>query len=276
MRKCKTPAYVLAATFLVVANATAASITYDAQIDPGLFGNLEQNDVPGCASVACGPSAAVNSFMFLQNQWPDLYDDKLIPDIDNDGVTDYEEMVAAATALTDPAYMNTCCNNGTFVSDFIEGKRKWIEDHAPGVSHYHSEDIPGWQALYFQLTQHHASDLFLQFFDSQGSPAGGHFVTLSGFNFTDENDNGLIDGNESAVVGFIDPLTGGEVLSFLSEDASSLLVDYNIGNGVASTRILNKSSTVPEPSTFLLVITAVAGLAGRRKLFMPASPLSRN
>ena len=51
------------------AGAAWAGAIYDKQWDPSLYGGLDQHSTL-CADLACGPSAAVNSFVFLQNMYP--------------------------------------------------------------------------------------------------------------------------------------------------------------------------------------------------------------
>src|SRR6266567_825295 len=37
------------------------------------YGDLKQGDIADCGAIGCGPAAAVNSFVFLQNAYPQLY-----------------------------------------------------------------------------------------------------------------------------------------------------------------------------------------------------------
>jgi hypothetical protein len=55
------------------------------------YGKLLQKDLPGCgaedgvgdlAGSGCGPSAAVNSFVYLQNKYSSIYGKKLVPELD--------------------------------------------------------------------------------------------------------------------------------------------------------------------------------------------------
>jgi hypothetical protein len=49
-----------------------------AEIDPTMYGNLKQKDVPECPNEACGPTAAVNSMVFLQNMYPGIFDHNFV------------------------------------------------------------------------------------------------------------------------------------------------------------------------------------------------------
>jgi hypothetical protein len=86
------------------------------------FGNLDQDDTTACANVACGPTAAVNSYVFLQNKYPVIYDNSLILDNNMNGF-DYQDLIDTANALSDPAFMDcSVCTGGTLLSKFISGK----------------------------------------------------------------------------------------------------------------------------------------------------------
>ncbi len=65
---------------LLVGPALAAPISYNVDLNTdNQFGGLKQTDVTGCegdpaGQLACGPAAAVNSFVFLENVYPKTYD----------------------------------------------------------------------------------------------------------------------------------------------------------------------------------------------------------
>ncbi|HEY6432129.1 MAG TPA: hypothetical protein VIZ17_09100, partial [Acetobacteraceae bacterium] len=88
------------------------------------FGHLSQADVCGIEAIACGPTAAVNGFVYLQNRFPRIYGTKLTP-------TDSTSEVATALALASPSYMDTH-GSGTLINDFILGKEQYISDATKG------------------------------------------------------------------------------------------------------------------------------------------------
>jgi hypothetical protein len=45
----------------------AHAITYDVSLDWTLYGDLNQRTIPDIGDMACGPTSAVNSFVYLQN-----------------------------------------------------------------------------------------------------------------------------------------------------------------------------------------------------------------
>src|SRR5262245_35686701 len=69
----------LIAVVLLAGPALAAPISYDVDLNSdNQFGTLKQTDVTGCennptGTLACGPTAAVNSFVFLENVYPTIY-----------------------------------------------------------------------------------------------------------------------------------------------------------------------------------------------------------
>ncbi len=273
---------------LLATPATAVTL-YHHDLDPThmLFGNLDQHDVPGCGSgdmnVACGPTAAVNSFAFLQNKFPNIYDNKLIPDTMVDGdmdgdIDDYDKMIAAAVALQAPEYMECVeCNGGTFIlprpdlnppvnGSFITGKRKWIEDHAPGTTIFKDRQNPNWDFLFGELWDMEDVELLVGFYDAQGVRRGGHYITLSKFWWEDTNMDNVVQPTENAMIGFVDPDDGTMKMRslFQAGPGSILQTDYLVGGIVASTRVdwAVSESPVPEPATITLFSLALFGFVG--------------
>jgi hypothetical protein len=85
--------------------AVAGPITYNPQLDPmdKLFGHLNQHDTI-CGAMGCGPTAALNSLVFLQNKYPTTYGTDLVPavttDLNGDGdVNEYDAWISAANDL---------------------------------------------------------------------------------------------------------------------------------------------------------------------------------
>src|SRR2546423_13866432 len=117
---------------------------------PGADGHLDQHR-SNCVEQACGPTAAVNSFVFLQNKYPDIYGMELTGDT-------YDSWMGTANELLDQHYMDCDCGrdgSGTTIEDFISGKQKYLNDFAPGTTEVHSENFhdpanplkPTWQFL---------------------------------------------------------------------------------------------------------------------------------
>ena len=101
-------------------SASAMVITY--KEDPKLFGTLDQG-VTNCPGVNCGPTAAVNSFVYLQNAFPKIYKNPLVPTTHGMNPTSAEQKAVANNLGTN--YMKNCCGDtseGTAIGDFILGK----------------------------------------------------------------------------------------------------------------------------------------------------------
>jgi hypothetical protein len=234
------------------------------------FGNLNQHDT-ACGNFACGPTAAVNSFVFLQDKYPDIYDSSLIPHID--GNSEYEDFVSTANALSDPNYMNcAACNGGTLITDFISGKKKWIEDHVPGKTVYMDSPQSNWPFLYNELNDMEDVELLVGFYDAAGNRIGGHYVTLTKFQWTDTNMDNIIQPGENAMIGFVDPDDGTIKMQSLASQMVAgqynLTTNYGVGGTIGTTAVattginwaVSESPIIPEPATIMLVITAAFGV----------------
>jgi hypothetical protein len=239
---------------------------------------LKQGDVPACGNgmFACGPTAAVNSFAFLQNKYPSIYDHKLIPDTNMNGMTEYAEMVAAAVALTSPTYMNCAvCNGGTLINDFISGKTKWINDKAPGTTVFKDQEKSNWPFLFSELDHMEDVELLFGFYDAAGTRIGGHYVTLTKFQWTDQNMDGIINPTETAQIGFVDPADGTIKMQSLAAGTHAqyvLTTNYAVGGTIGGTPIATtginwaiSESPIPEPATILLLAFVWFAMPGYRK-----------
>jgi hypothetical protein len=97
-------ALTLIALSWALAGSAGAVTIYNVQLDNDLFGNLDQDDVASCkdqnnVSFSCGAVAATNSFAFLQRQYPGVYGESLIPDVNDNDVIDYDELVSTAETV---------------------------------------------------------------------------------------------------------------------------------------------------------------------------------
>ena len=126
------------ATLLLICTALltpASAVFFSASIDPDLYGDLDQGNVPGIEGCACGPTSVVNSLVYLQNVAADIYGDNTLVPHSQDPIPQ-EDMADVATILAGEDYMDTGNNDGTFIEDFIYGKVKYIEERAPGKTRY--------------------------------------------------------------------------------------------------------------------------------------------
>ncbi len=170
------PVYLVRAMVAIVAAALFVSPAwayanggqqYIIQKDQALYGNLDQDDIPNGGQFMCGPTAAVNSFKYLENAYPAIYGNSLVPvgasgglDLDGDGNVDaYDDMIAVAQTIGDrpppiapavPQYMNTKQvlggpgGSGTWDDMFIYGKQKYIETVLPNQTVYAAQLKSQW------------------------------------------------------------------------------------------------------------------------------------
>ncbi len=287
---------VVLASAVLLASAGHALTIYDIQLDQTMFGHLDQDDTSACGGqgqVACGPTAAVNSLVWLQNQYPDIYDNSLIlgatEDLNGDEVIDeYDDWIATANALGGPDYMNCLpCqtgqpSGGTSISNFISGKQAWIEDHVPGMTTYADQNIhsqtnsmwPQWQFIYDNLVSGEDVELLVGFYDTNDTRIGGHYLTLTSFHFEDVDMDGVLDIEEVAWIDFIDPGTGQHTQADIvqAEQDGAIGSDYGVGGTIDGTEITLtriesavKESPIPEPGTALLVGGGLVLLGARAR-----------
>jgi PEP-CTERM motif len=248
--------------------ASAHADVINVSLEAGKFGRLDQSET-NCAAVNCGPTAAVNSFVYLQSQFPTVYTTPLVPV--------GKEKDVANTLNSD--FMKTCppgpdCAGGTAIEDFILGKMDYIEKLDKGVTRYHAQMTETWNPIT------HPGAPKPDFVDDNTRPtidflgaelkAGedielalkprvgdGHFVTLTGLTFDTETRMGTIT--------FVDPKGGKVSTANITREAGenvSIVTDYMSGD--LPSRIVGASAQspkrVPEPSTVVLLGGAAAGL----------------
>jgi PEP-CTERM motif len=262
------------ATFVLLTTSASAATLYHQDLDPthSLFGNLAQDDVPDCGMgmFACGPTAAVNSFAFLERKFPNIYDHKLIPDTNMNGVIDYQEMIDTAVALGGANYMMcTICDKGTLIDNFISGKRKWIQERAPGSTVFKRQEDPPWQFLWNEVSHMEDVELLFGFYDQNSNRLGGHYVTLTKFWWEDTNMDDHID-EQNAMIAIVDPADGTLKMQSVEESGAPFLyTDYGVGLSIENTEIAFtrieyavSESPVPEPATIVLSSLGLFGIVG--------------
>ncbi len=151
----------MAATILLLTSVALAQTDYTILKNQQLYGNLDQDDTipPPLGQVMCGPTAAINSFKYLENAYPAIYGNSLIPigasggmDLNLDGNfgDSYDDMIAVAQTVGSAWYMNTKValggpgGSGTWDDMFIFGKQKYIEAKLPGKTIYAAQLKSQW------------------------------------------------------------------------------------------------------------------------------------
>jgi autotransporter-associated beta strand protein len=232
--------------FLLMAGISpAAAVMYGAGNDYNLYGHLYQGDVPEIGSMACCPTAAINSFTYLQNQFPSVYGSRL---------ASTPPTIADVQTIAGPNYMSTEPAVGTSDPLVIWGRYLYIESRLPLQTHYscqvstldgqplHGDQIentwtvnrplpayldnapgsvavPTWQFIYQNLKKGADLGVSITFLEN-GSPTNiGHCLTLRRFSFDDKNNNGLIDRGEGSI-SFVDPAGTTEVTCNVSQNSN--------------------------------------------------------
>jgi hypothetical protein len=239
--------------------------------DP-IFGHLDQ-DKTNCKPMGCGPTAAVNSFIYLQTKYPGIYDHKLVA---SDSEADMIKVVDDLIDL-DKGYMVTdCAEDGTHYTAFIAGKRQYIEDKIPGktvyaaVVHYTWDTTLGGDKPSYVTDKTVPTRAWIQKEVEDGedveilmeSKGFRHWVTVTGFAWFDANGNGKEDPGEVAI-DYVDPKGGLDIESVIGTTADGgLTINYNnVWEGVT---VAVSESPIPEPGTLLLAGLALVLLASIR------------
>jgi hypothetical protein len=270
--------------------------TFDIQKELDLYGNLDQDDIPGIGNIACGPAAAINSFVYLENKYSNYFGGRnsIIPrqsqDLDNDGDVDYyDDLISAAQVISGSNYMNTGSNpnsglNGTWDDMMIYGKYQYLNDNTAKEIDYGAQlssawnwagnrpdgekpmvekpgwisdnTTPTWDFLYNELVACEDVEILINYTSGE---EGGHFLTLSSFHWTDEDIDQIIDQGE-ATIDYIDPATGAWGESPIWHSGGSLVGTY--ANSSFEITMAVKES-IPEPMT--VAILGLGALFLRKK-----------
>jgi len=250
----------LAFALSMTARPVSATIV-TSTIDSSKFGHLDQG-VTACPTSGCGATAAVNSFVYLQNAFPDVYTTPLVPKA---GATlTQDDMVKVANDL---AQRMGTGPNGTSIENFILGKMDYIESKDKGRTTYAAQLALEWDsptprpgfvtdktppALSFiarELKDGEDVEAFL------AGPAGRHFITLTGISYDDQTNTGTLS--------FVDPLGGKDTTAQITglDGANLIHVKYTIDGELQEFVIGNVvAESVPELSTLGLLTAAGAAL----------------
>jgi hypothetical protein len=290
----------------VATNGAALAGVVDVTETVANFGTYNQRAMTDACDMnplsACGPTAVVNSFIYLQKTFPKVYDNTLVPAGGGQ---------PQATVNTLGTYMNCNCN-GEPTSAMIQGKMAYIQGGRdaggtqrtgvlPGSTIFESQylssfagagtgTVPTLSFMVQELKKKEDVEMVIGLYTKSGDTytrTGGHVVTLTGVAYNSAS--GGIDSPSS--INFIDPfgtntnLNG--ALTISDADLTSVTTQYgslldisnyfakvdNPGWGSrtdANTYVLIDGlvaeSPVPEPSTWALMAAGFAGLAlaGRR------------
>ncbi len=266
-------AVLVAGAFFAVQQGVASATVYNKAIPTGLYGNVDQANVPvgGVRGPnSCGPTAVANSLQYLQTQFPGVYS----------GAT---SLIPAGKTAQDVAinladnYMSTSNDTGTTWTNFVDGAYNYMQAVAPGKSTFAAQAIAGiytgnlafvqnttptFPFLYQQLQANEDIEIGLAI------PNGGigHFLTLASLNWNNANNSAFIQKGQNATMDFVDPAGGvaGTASIFQSGPNAVLQTNYDGGAGY-DIIIADAQSPIPEPTPLALLAPACAGLLMLRR-----------
>jgi hypothetical protein len=219
------------AILLFGGGAARATIIFEPMTPLGAYGTYNQRAFPSACTnnpmKACGPVSVLNSFIFLQNTYPQIYGNRLVPMGRNQ---------PAATLNTLSALMGCC--NGTTPENLLAGKRAYIDGAgavrgvAPGTTRYDSQflatgipfigatpqptqrgTIPTMNFLLGQLHDGEDVEALISFYSKRTvgnmtfyNYVGAHYLTVTGASYDDINNNLRFDaGDMPNCISFVDP-----------------------------------------------------------------------
>ena len=241
------------------------------------FGTLSQTC--GFTKGGCGPTAATNSFTFLDNTDPFL----------GGRLTSGNPPGVAATLAN---LMQTDSNGSTFILNFIAGKQAYFSDL--GISASFSAQVdpqlltPAQQAaapaisgtvvtaptgifLANELHDHEDVEMLANKINPDGSidVTVGHYVTIVDLNWYDQNENGVMDQSDWAsptnhghpTFGYMDPFGGvlRDGIELTEQNGHLTLFGPLTGNQYEVTALVSESPT-PEPTTWAMLLLGFGGL----------------
>jgi hypothetical protein len=253
-----------------------AMAVYSMQMPTALFGTLDQHDLSAsysqfgsdATSTVCGPTAGLNSLVYLQNAFGNSYGTSLVSpttsDLDRNGVVNaYDSWVfTAGSGLAAATTMNTTLTNGTWHDNFIQGLARYTEERAPGRTQYLAQDYwaptywgnapatrtqpdwvkgqtPTWSFLYDSLAKSAAVNVLF----SANVGTSGHYVTVTGLTWDTTTNAGTL--------AYVNPWTGGfEQTGMRLNGSGRLATDYFGTNGswIGLAQALVPLRSVPENS----------------------------
>ena len=227
----------LTAALLLLCSVVAARAQY------GTVSELDPVITNAFGTMGCVPTAVVNSFVYLDNN----FSATLLPDAGSD-----------QDVLNLGALMGTSAAGGTTAAGWVTGKWDWVQEYDPAVTMtgqdkygiaYDGMDPtpPTWQFIENEFTNHEDVEIGIIWPNSIG-----HVLTLTGCN---------LDTNGNGTVTFIDPWGGVALSGTLMNNNGTLTLNY-IGGGAGNppgntgTITMVTAESIPEPSSAILVCWA--------------------
>lgn len=254
MRRSALARSALAAVILLLHGSPALAVVISVSETVANFGTLNQLAATGaCANtnIACGPVATVNSFIYLQNTYPQIYDTTLVPAGKEKDVAATLADLMSCGALNCPGGSLT----GTTATGLTGGKALYLagvttgvnllsrtnivsQSFVPKTNNTFVGEIPTLSFLLRQLPPPRPApqvgedvEMLVGFYTQNGANftrTGGHWVTATGASYNDNNGN-----ITPATISFVDPLgmnanapalpTNGDTLTTINTPWGSLL-----------------------------------------------------
>ncbi len=226
------------------------------------FGHIENEEING--EGACAATSMINSFVFLEKQYSNLFKNKLIPDMDGDGDHDENDKNLARKKLHVNIWGED--NSGGTIDLVWKEKVKWFEKYECLID-FHGmieEDITGWYKttgltgntfptlnfLYEQIDKKQDVEIFVE------KTAYDHALTLVSIEYDDVSNTGKIcyvDSNDPVQCKCADVNLDGGKIKLTSTDGNN------------STVIYGAFAECPEPATMGLLILGGLGVLIRRR-----------
>lgn len=253
---------VMACAVCCLASVPVWSKSYDVDREAPFYGYLNQHTVPELGSFACGPTAAANALVYLQNKYRSIYGDSLVPwqakDLDgNNMLNSLDNAIAVVQKLSEDRFVMTRTMHTTNHQFLATGIRNYIESVAPGKTTYSAMDseawgyparpapdwvnynTPSWKYLYDELVKGSAVVISMR----------GHIATATYFHWDDANDDGVMDRSEKAIIGIVDPGTGmlGQFNIWHGGSPSNRTLEISYGEGTWIRMIFSARPKAPKP-----------------------------
>jgi hypothetical protein len=263
----------VALVFSALAGRSPGAI-FDVQLNQALFGHVDQANVPasnGASGVnSCVPTATANSFQYLQSQFGSVYGaNTIIP----------AGKVAQDVAIDlSKNYMSTDATNGTLDSNWLNGKKNYLEAKAPGKTVYSAEGTTLGNFAFPNYINGNVTFSFLynglqnrDDIELGYTPAGGgigHALTLTSLHWDNRNGaDAAPTATNPAQIDFIDP-AGGVFHPFTDgftvwADANGVMQTSYGGGGKFDLAITEVA--IPEPASLALLTLGCALLLARRR-----------
>lgn len=259
MRRHRVFELLLALTCVAGVCMPAAADTISKFIDPSLFGHLNQHKTK-CPTTGCGGTAVLNSLVFLQKEFPYVYQGMLTG-------SDESSWIATANQIEDD--MHSVEGQDTPWANFVSGKEHYIDTHAPGTTTYSDEsiydgtpEVPTPDYIVNQLMHYQDVEILVEGRNKDGSHFG-HYVTVTGMSYDPDKNVGTFS--------FVDPWDSEDkTRDFTVGDDG--FIDFVASNGldrhISGAVSEGPTGTTPEPASFVLVCSGMvmtfAGIRRRR------------